>query len=421
MRLPQRIRFDLPGDRNLRLLIVATVTNVLGYQVFVPVLPLYLGKLGSAPDLIGLITGIGLLAYGLGQYPAGLLADRFDRRVVAAFATIAYGAVFLLYLLPLSLPAAILVRLVHAFVGGFFTPASLALAADLAPPGKVSRGFGMWQATVMGGFLVGPLLGGIVASFSLVLVFILAAALCFASSIPVLFIARSALATRTHATALIPTIDLSASRARRLLPAMLSSAAPEYLSGAIIGIWAIYVAGLGGEAWQIGLSFTVYALPAVLLSVWYGGVVDRRGGRLVMAGCLIAIAVLMPLYVVIAAVPLLLVLLALTGTAVAAEKPVVYSEVVRVAEPSEYARAQAVLQIGLMVSQSIGAIVAGYLYGFSPALVFVSIAIMCALSLLAVPRLQARRPPIRFVGADNPISPEAAPGNRSGSRPGPAE
>lgn len=411
MSLPQRARFELPGDRNLRLLIVATVANVLGYQVFVPVLPLYLGKLGSAPDLIGLITGVGLLAYGLGQYPAGLLADRFDRRVVAAFSTVTYASLFLLYLLPLSLPAAIVVRLIHAFVGGFFTPASLALAADLAPPGKVSRGYGMWQATVMGGFLVGPLLGGIVAGFSLALVFVLAAALCIAAAIPVLFIAKSALENRTPAAALIPTIDLSASRARRLLPAMLSSAAPEYLSGAIIGIWAIYIAALGGEAWQIGLSFTVFALPAVLLSVWYGGVVDRRGGRLVMAGCLIAIAVLMPLYVVVSAVPVLLVLLVITGTAVAAEKPVVYSEVVRVAEPSEYARAQAVLQVGLMVSQSLGAIVAGYLYGISPALVFGSIAVMCGLSLFAVPRLQARR---------LTVSPEAAPGSRSGSRPGPA-
>ena len=76
----------------------------------------------------------------------------------------------------------------------------------------------------------------------------------------------------------------------RLLPIMLVAAAPEYLSGAITGIWPIYLASLGAEGWQIGLSFTLFALPAVLLSVPYGALVDRLGGRVVMTASLIAIA-----------------------------------------------------------------------------------------------------------------------------------
>jgi MFS family permease len=265
----------------------------------------------------------------------------------------------------------------------------------------------------MGGFLVGPLLGGIIASSSLDLVFVFAAVLCFAAAIPVLLIPRSALVKRTPAAAIIPSIDLNASRARRLMPAVIASAAPEYLVGAITGVWAIYIIALGGEAWQVGLSFTLFALPAVLLSIWFGGLVDRIGGRVVMGGALIAIAVLMPFFVVTSAVPLVLGLLAITGIAVAAEKPVVYTEVVRVADPDEYARAQGVLQIGLMIAQSVGAIAAGYLYGASPALVFGSVVAVCAISLLGVPRLQARM-------AAKTLSPEAAPGSRSDSRPGPA-
>jgi MFS family permease len=396
MNVRTRVSWRIPSvDPGMRMLILATLLNTLGYQVFVPVLPLFFGKLGASPELIGLVAGIGLLCYGLGQYPSGLLADRFDRRAVAAFATIAYGSLFIAYLFPLALPVAIVIRFVHAFVGGFFTPVSLALAADLAPEDKVSRNYGMWQATTMAGFLIGPLIGGIVATYGLDLVFALAAALCFSAVVPVLRIDRSRTSGARAAASVAAPVELVASRLVRLLPAILAGAAPEYLAGAITGVWAIYLTGIGGEPWQVGLSFTLFALPAVLLSVWFGGLVDRRGARLVMASALIVIAATMPAYALFATVPVALALLAFTGIAVAAERPVVYTEVVRVATPSEYARAQSVLQIGLMVAQSLGAIVSGFLYGLSPGLVFAGVAVACLLSLLAVPRLQERRALVR--------------------------
>ncbi len=372
------------------LLLVAILVNVLGYFVFVPILPLYLRHLGASPQVIGLVTGIGLLSFGIGQYPAGWLADRFDRRLIAIAGTVAYGLFFLIYLLPLTLNVAIPIRLMNAFVGGFFTPASLALAADLSPPGKTSRAYGMWQATTMTGFLVGPLVGGVAAGFGLNVVFLMAGALCLLAVLPLLAIKPPKRSAPAHVTAkpAIPIAGLN--QVRRLIPAIVAGSAPEYLVGLFTAIWSIFLLGRGGTTWQIGLTFTLFALPSVLFSIWLGGVIDRRGARFVMAIVLVATAAVSPLYSLVVSIPLLMALATAHGVTSAAERPVVYSEVVRVVPAEYYARAQGILQMGLMVAQTTGAIAAGYLYALSPLAVFPSVAVVCVLSLIAVPALSRR-------------------------------
>jgi MFS family permease len=379
-------------DRSLGLLLIAILVNVLGYFVFVPILPLYLHQLGGSPQLIGVVTGIGLLCFGLGQYPAGWLADRFDRRLIAILGTVAYGIFFLIYLLPLTLQVAIPIRLLNAFVGGFFTPASLALAADLSPPGNVSRAYGMWQATTMTGFVVGPLVGGLGAGFGLNAVFVLAGALCLLAAVPLLVLKTPPRRT-SDVIAATPTPPIAnMSQIKRLIPAIVAGAAPEYLLGLFTAIWSIFLLGRGGATWQIGLTFTLFALPSVLFSIWLGGLVDRRGARVVMAIVLVATAAVSPLYSLVTSVALLMIVATAHGLTIAAERPVVYSEVVRVVPAQYYARAQAVLQLGLMIAQTIGAIAAGYLYALSPLLVFSSVGVVCVLSMLAVPALSRRGP-----------------------------
>lgn len=374
-------------DRATGLLLVAALLNVMGYQVFVPILPLYLRQLGATSQFIGVVTGIGLLCYGVGQHPAGWLADRFDRRRVAIVATIAYAGFFLLYLLPMPLDVVVPVRLANAFAGGFFMPAALALLAELAPAGKVSRAYGMWQTTIMLGLLVGPLLGGFGAAYGLDVVFVAAAFLCLISAVPLLILTKPTGVAQADAKRAAPATTVSVSLWRRLLPAVGAAAAHEYLTGLLTAIWSIYVISHGGSTWEIGLTFTLFAVPAVAFSVWLGGIIDRRGARLVMLVALMGAGAIAPLYAFVSSIPLLIGLITLHGVFTAAERPVVYSEVVRVVPVEYQARAQGLVQMGLMVSQTMGAVVAGYLYAVSPRIVFPSIAVACALSLIAVPFL----------------------------------
>jgi MFS family permease len=101
-------------------------------------------------------------------------------------------------------------------------------------------------------------------------------------------------------------------------------------------------------------------------------------------------ALLSPLYALVVSVPVLMLVVLAQGVTVAAERPAVYSEVARVVPPEYYARAQGVLLTGLTVAQSVGAIASGFLYGISPSLVFSSVAVLAALSLLTVPFMSRR-------------------------------
>jgi MFS family permease len=60
------------------------------------------------------------------------------------------------------------------------------------------------------------------------------------------------------------------------------AAGTEYLQGVYQATWSLHLLNRQAEIWQIGLSFSLIALPSVLLSVWFGGLIDRRGARRVM-------------------------------------------------------------------------------------------------------------------------------------------
>lgn len=368
-------------------MLTATLLYSLGYQAFIPIMPLYLKYVGGSPGVVGATMGIALLSYGVAQYPAGWLADRFDRRRVVGLSTLGYSLPFFLYLVPLPLVVVVSLRILHAAVGGIYTPAALALLADLTPYGQLSRAYGLWQVATMLGFLVGPLLGGMVAGFGFPTVFLGAASICIIAALAVL-----RMPSPPPRDASLDAVTIAPVRVaiwKSLLPIIATGAAPEYLQGLYTGVWSLYMLSRGADTWQIGLSFTLFAVPGVLLSVWLGNLIDRRGTRPVMAISLISAGLIAPVYALVASVPLLVLLPAVEGIFTAGEKPVLYSEAGRRVSPEQLARAQGVLQMTLMGAQALGALVGGWLFSTAPLAAFLSITVACTLSLLAVPLLSA--------------------------------
>ena len=84
----------LSPDRTADLLLLAALFQAIGFQTFIPILPIYFTGLGASPQVVGAIQGGGLLAYGLSQYPAGWIADRFEARAVALYSTLVYAGFF---------------------------------------------------------------------------------------------------------------------------------------------------------------------------------------------------------------------------------------------------------------------------------------------------------------------------------------
>ncbi|MDB4897066.1 MAG: hypothetical protein JWN15_3328 [Firmicutes bacterium] len=56
-----------------------------------------------------------------------------------------------------------------------------------------------------------------------------------------------------------------------------------YLNGLYAVIWSLYLQRTGASLWQINLSYTLFAVPLVLLMVPFGALGDRVGRPLVVA------------------------------------------------------------------------------------------------------------------------------------------
>ena len=154
---------------------------------------------------------LGLL--GLAEFaPAALLvlatghvADRFDRRKVAALAYVGEGASALaLALYAASKPTAVGPIFAIAFAFGvaraFAAPASRSLPANVAPPGTMPKVMAVYSGTWQSALIIGPILGGFLYAGGVSWPFYAAAALFFIAALAALSVRIRADASSAPAT-----------------------------------------------------------------------------------------------------------------------------------------------------------------------------------------------------------------------------
>lgn len=130
---------------------------------FVTTFPLWAANVrGHGPGTIGLLLALFLLPFSLLAYPAGRLAERTSRIALLAGGSLAYGAAVIgLPWLEGGALAALLVGL-GVLSALMFVP-NLMLTGDLAPPGLRASAMGAFNAAGSLGFLVGPVVAGLVS------------------------------------------------------------------------------------------------------------------------------------------------------------------------------------------------------------------------------------------------------------------
>jgi DHA1 family multidrug resistance protein-like MFS transporter len=114
---------------------------------------------------LGLIGGASAFTYVMTPILVGYLADRFNR-VWLYMLGILFN-VFSAFILPFSRSVSdiILFRLLGGVGLGFFWPAAEVLVTDLAPVDKRVREMGLYSVATSSGYLVGPLVGGLVVQY----------------------------------------------------------------------------------------------------------------------------------------------------------------------------------------------------------------------------------------------------------------
>src|SRR4029077_10637549 len=374
--------------RTLWTLYTVNFLNAIGMWFFLPLLPIFLGRRGGSPALVGAVVAAGLLANAAIRYPAGWAADRFGTRPVMLAGMAVTATMFLAYLLPAPAPAFIAVRFIQGGAQGAYWPAANGLLAEITPSQERGRVFGVMQSTNMAGMLIGPAIGGFIALFNLGIVFAVAAAMSVGAMVALVTLRN----VRVEPSLEAPVRALHI--ARRLLPLILLGAGTSYMIGTFDTIWPIYLTYRGATTFAVGLSFMTFALPAMLLSGAAGALGDRFGPRRLIVAALLFTAFFAALYPFVASVPWLIGLGLVEGAFTISGLPSTMAEVSRSAEPGHQARTQGVFQTAQTLVQIVAALAGGALYTLNPTAAFLAMAAVCLLaaSTAMIPRVTRTTP-----------------------------
>jgi DHA1 family tetracycline resistance protein-like MFS transporter len=173
---------DISSHRHALGFIIAVVfIDAIGFGIILPVMPQLIMGL-SDTDISGAsrIGGFLMFAYATMQFFAapilGNLGDKYGRRPVLLFSLAALSiASFFMALAP-SLLWLFAARLIAGVASSTFSLA-YAYVTDITPEEKRAQRFGMIGAAFGGGFIFGPVIGGVLGEFGPRIPFLAAAAL----------------------------------------------------------------------------------------------------------------------------------------------------------------------------------------------------------------------------------------------------
>lgn len=161
------------GKRNAALIFifVTVLIDVLSFGVIIPVLPGLVrqftgGDYVQAAGWIGIFGFLFAAIQFVSSPIQGTLSDRYGRRPVILLSCLGLGIDFMLMALAQSLPWLLVARIFSGIFSASFTTAN-AYIADVTPPDKRAKAFGMIGAAFGLGFILGPALGGYLSTFNL--------------------------------------------------------------------------------------------------------------------------------------------------------------------------------------------------------------------------------------------------------------
>jgi len=151
----------------LGFIVVTALIDVMGIGIIIPVMPRLISELtGGGMAEAARWGGWMVFAYSLMLFLCsplmGGLSDRFGRRPVLLASLFGFGVDYIFLSFAPSIWWLFVGRAIAGVFGGSLTTCS-AYIADVTPPEKRAQSFGLIGAVYAAGFILGPLIGGLLA------------------------------------------------------------------------------------------------------------------------------------------------------------------------------------------------------------------------------------------------------------------
>ncbi len=170
---------------SLILIFITVLLDVLGFGLLIPVAPQFIAKvqgLRTQGDEHAASMAVGLLmaTYALMQFffapILGSLSDRYGRRPVILISLLGSGIDYFVAALSPNIAILFITRAINGISGASITTCG-AYIADVTPPEKRAAGFGIIGAAFGLGFMIGPLMGGLLGQIDIRLPYVAAGTL----------------------------------------------------------------------------------------------------------------------------------------------------------------------------------------------------------------------------------------------------
>ena len=162
-------------------ILVTLLLDVIGLGIIIPVMPNLIthltgGTMSDAARWGGWMT----FSYAAMQFVCapivGALSDRFGRRPVILASLFGFGLDYVFMAVAPTIGWLFLSRVIAGIMGASFTTGA-AYIADVSPPERRAQNFGLIGAAFGVGFILGPLMGGVLGSYGARVPFVVAAVL----------------------------------------------------------------------------------------------------------------------------------------------------------------------------------------------------------------------------------------------------
>ncbi len=147
---------------------VTALLDIVAMGIIIPVLPSLIEQFAGSNARAGVINGVFVALWALMQFVAspiiGSLSDQHGRRSVILLSTAGLSIDYVLMALAPNLWWLALGRIITGITSASFTTV-YAYMADITPPEQRARAYGLIGAAFSGGFVLGPVLGGVLGEF----------------------------------------------------------------------------------------------------------------------------------------------------------------------------------------------------------------------------------------------------------------